>query len=41
MGVGGKKLSFWLSAYSVLIVVPFLCSLWCLGWKVLGNCIDT
>ena len=40
----GKKLSFWLSACSVLIVVHcFTCvlfSFWCLGWKVLGNCIN-
>ena len=37
----GKKLSFCLSVYSVLIVVPLLLfSLWCLGRKVLGNCID-
>ena len=41
----GKELSFWLSACSVLIVVPLfkyvLISLWCLGRKVLDNCIDT
>ena len=41
----GKKLSFWLSACSVLIVVPclkcVLLSLLCLGRKVFGNFIDS
>ena len=40
----GKTLFFWLSACSVLIVVPLLkvrpSFSWYLGQKVLGNCID-
>ena len=40
-----KTLSVWLSACRVLIVVLFALSasffLWCLGRKVLGNCIDS
>ena len=42
--ISGKKLSCWLSACSVLIVVPLLwvlLSLWCHGRKVLGSCIDS
>ena len=43
--VSGKKLSFWFSGCRVLIVVPLLLDRpsfpWCLGRKVVANCINS